>query len=160
MTEGMQIPLVDINQRTLLSPEEVDVRLHNMELKNDLLQYKVEGWCVWPILRFEIGYLMEDIPLTKRGKIWLIQLLILAIYSLKGLTLLKPARMIIKTYTSGLVERKGIYYKDIWFDDLLLSVGDYVKIERINNPKFIRRRKKALTKSNLITNLLDLVTAL
>ena len=160
MTEGMQIPLVDINQRTSLSAEEVDVRLHNMELKNDLLQYKVEGWCMWPILRFEIGCLMEDIPLTKRGKIWLIQLLILAIYSLKGLTLLKPARMIIKTYTSGLVERKGVYYKDIWFDDLLLSVGDYVKIETINNRKFIRRRKTALTKSNLITNLLDLVTAL
>jgi hypothetical protein len=160
MTEGMQIPLVDINQRTSLSAEEVDVLLHNMELKNDLLQYKVEGWCVWPILRFEIGCLMEDIPLTKRGKIWLIQLLILAIYSLKSLTLLKPARMIIKTYTSGLVERKEIYYKDIWFDDLLLSVGDYVKIETINNRKFIRRRKTALTKSNLVTNLLDLVTAL
>jgi hypothetical protein len=160
MTEGKQIPLVDINQRTSLSAEEVDVLLHNMELKNDLLQYKVEGWCVWPILRFEIGCLMEDIPLTKRGKIWLIQLLILAIYSLRSLTLLKPARMIIKTYTSGLVERKEIYYKDIWFDDLLLSVGDYVKIETINNRKFIRRRKTALTKSNLVTNLLDLVTAL
>jgi hypothetical protein len=160
MTKGMQIPLVESIQRTSLSAEEVDERLRDMELRNDLLQYKVERWCVWPILRFEVGCLMENIPLTKRSNTWLIELLIPAIHGLKGLTLLKPARIIIKTYTSGLVERKGGSYKDIWFDDLLLSIGDYVKIETINNRTFIPRRKTALTKSNLITNLLDLVTVL
>ena len=156
----MQIPLDGSTQRTSLSADEVDVRLRDMELKNDLLQYKVEGWCVWPILRFEVGCLMENIPFTKRRSAWLIQLLVPAIYGLKGLSLLKPARIIVKTYTSGLMERKGNFYKDIWFDDLLLCIGDYVKIETINNRTFIPRRKTALTKSNLITNLLDLVTVL
>jgi hypothetical protein len=159
MIGDKQVELIDSIEKTSLPAEEVNTRIHKMEEKNNLLKYKVEDWCIWPILRFTVGCSMEDMPLAKRDEISLIGLLLLAIRDIGDLTLLRSARTVVKTYTSGLVEREGGLYKDVWFDDLLLGIGDYLKIEAINNPIFISRRKAALIKSKLTTTLLDLIAA-
>jgi len=131
-----------------------------MEVKHGLFQHEVEGWCIWPMLRFEVGCMLENMPLSKRDRTSPIKQLGLAIYGIKCLASLRSARVVIKTYTSGLVEREGVSYKDIWFDDLLKEMDSFLKIETINNPNFIFRRKAALIKSDIITTFIDMLAAL
>ena len=156
MFPNRQSELVNSKQGNFLPAEKVDSLLHMIEMKYELLDYQVEGWCVWPILRFEVGCQLENIPLTKRDNTSLLKTFLLTAPSIKSFVFPHPVRHVVKTYTSGLVEREGIFYKDIWFDDLLKEIGDYMKIEAINNPSFISRRKAALIKSNLTTNFLDI----
>jgi hypothetical protein len=157
---GKLISSLNSSKRTWISPKKVDTNLRQMEVKHALLQHKVAGWCIWPTLRFEVGCMLENMPLAKRDSMSPIKLLLLAIYGIKGFASLRSARIVTKTYTSGLVEREGVLYKDIWFDDLLKEVDSYLKIETINSPNFTTRRKAALIKSDLTTTFIDIFAAL
>jgi hypothetical protein len=54
----------------------------------------------------------------------------------------------------------GNQYRDIYFDDVLEGLSDYCKIETINNPAFISRRRHAAIPSAFTTGVLDVATKL
>ena len=64
-----------------------------------------------------------------------------------------------KTYTSGLAERTGLRYKDIWFDDLLSQAKNGYKVEGINSPAFLKRRSSAAIRSDVSSTLLELLAS-
>lgn len=146
-------------REALQSGEEVDKRIRQLEHEHNLLSYKLDEWCVWPILRADVAYALENIPLGPRNMMSKIERLVLAIRDIPNLIFVRPERYLVNTYTSGLAEKEGRYYKDIWFDDLMREVGGCFKIETFNNPAFISRRRAALIKSDLTTTFFYLMSA-
>lgn len=154
---GAQTQATESSQRALLPYDVVDRRIRQMEREHDLLQYVVDGWCVWPLLRFGVQYaLAYDLQSLGSHVPWS-QRLWMALHDLPRLLMVPRARYVVKTYTSGLAEREGHLYKDIWFDDLISSLGACLKIETINSPAFLPRRPHAYIKSHCTSNGLHLV---
>ncbi len=58
------------------------------------------------------------------------------------------------------MRRKTEQYKDVFFDDLILSLGDCFKLERVNSEAFHALNKQALVKSDLTATPLELLTGL
>jgi len=137
----------------------VHARICQVEARYDFLQYEVDGWCVWPILRFGVAKVLTNVFTTDRSRLGRVERLSLALRDIPRLMVLKRARYVVKTYPSGLAEPESGLYKDIWFDDLLREIGAYFKIESINNPMFIPRRRVALVKSHMTTTLFDSMSA-
>ena len=144
-------------QKVLLPYDVVDKRIRQMEREHDLLQHTVDGWCVWPLLRFGVQFtLAYDLGGLSSTPSWR-QRLSMVLQDLPRLLTLRQARYVVKTYTSGLAEQEGDFYKDIWFDDLIRELGTCLKIETINSPSFMPRRQAALIKSDVTSNGLYLV---
>lgn len=141
------------------SIEEIEERIRQVEIQYDLLQYQLDGWCAWPILRFEISNLLANLSLVAKRRLRREERVAIALGDIFSLLKMRNAHYAVKTYTSGLAEQEGNRYKDIWFDDLLNEMGDYYKIETINNPAFLPRRQSALIKSDLTPTLLDFTAA-
>lgn len=129
-------------------------QINDVESRHDLLQYTIDGWCVWPLLRSTIRSRMDTLnvkinapdPAEKR---------ILALRDLRALPTLPRARYMIVTDSSGLAEQEHGKYKDIWFDDLMLKLDDCFKLEVIDNRAFLAQRHRALIPATLTTTLFD-----
>lgn len=141
-----------------MSPLEADLSIREFEIKYDLLKHQVGGWSLWCLLRFSVQ-LVVSYDLGSSGGNWSrSDRLKQAVDDMLGLISLKPAKYIIKTYTSGLLEKENECYKDVWFDDLLRQLEPHVKIEAINNLKFLPLRRLALNKSDFTTTLFEMIT--
>jgi hypothetical protein len=137
---------------------DISARINQMEVEHDLLKYEVDGWCAWTILRFRVALELAERPLAKRSRLKTCERLAAAVKVIPSLYRLRRARYLAKTYTSALGEEQNGAYKDVYFDDLLLSIGDYFKIESFNNRILIPRRRDALLKSDLTMPLFDIVS--
>lgn len=134
--------------------------LQSIETKHDLLQYTLDGWSVWCLLRFPLQFALvtpgtvpaSRVPLGKR----------IALSARDASRLVRPAgaRYVVKTYSSGLVEREGEHYKDVWFDDLIRELGSVFKMEQVNNLMFAARRARALIPSDVTTSAIELLASL
>ena len=127
----------------------IDERVRQMEAKYDLLQYKVDNWCVWPLLRFSVYVQLSNPPLATRGALQRSEKIALVVKDIPSLISLRKARYFVKTYSSGLREQEGSLYKDFLLDDLLMDIGSYFKLEVVNNSTFIPRSRAALIKSDM-----------
>lgn len=136
----------------------VEERLRQLEIQHQLFDYEVDGWCVWPRLRFWVATVLYDLPLSESPS---------AGFSLAGRAqlalrdlprLLKPrrARQLIKTYSGALLEQAGPRFKDVFFDDLLNQIGDFYKLETISRPGDWPRSQTALIKRDVTTAWFDL----
>src|SRR5437868_6931985 len=93
-----------INRKLL--PKEADEIIREIEVKHDLLTYKVSGWCAWCLLRFPVQLAVaynlggQDSfwPRSERSK--------LVARDLLGIAKLKHIKHVVKTYSSGLLEQK------------------------------------------------------
>ncbi len=137
-------------RENVLTAEDAFNRICQIETKYDLLQFKVDGWCIWPLLRFTIAWWLttphDTSPRSAISNLVRGQLVLEDIFRM---ICLPRAMILAKTYTSGLVDRTGGYYKDIWFDDLLQVSGEYFKIENVNSIAFMEKRSRALIRSDL-----------
>lgn len=137
-----------------------DALIREMEEKCDLLQYTVDGWSVWPLLRFLVQFALTHVARGKAARFPRSLRLALALQDLPGLLSPRRARYVVKTYNAYLrSEPENGLYRDIFFDDLLVEIGDYFKIESVTNRSFVSRRKSALIKSDVTTTFLDLLTS-
>ena len=127
----------------------IDERVRQMEVEYDLLQYKVDGWCIWPLLRFSVYMELSNLPLATKDELRHTEKMALAIKDIPSLISLRKARYFVKTYSSARAEQEGALYKDIFFDDLLMDIGSYVKLEAVNNRVFVPRSRAALIKSDM-----------
>ena len=141
--------------------ETVGDLVRQMEAKHDLLQYEVDGWCIWPVLRFPVAMALLDLPFTKsKQPFQLRELLFIAAQDLPRLIFPRKSRYAVITYSSALMEQEGERYKDVFFDDLLPHLGSFFKIESLNSKSFLPRSKMALIKSNVTSTAFDLLSSL
>lgn len=142
------------------SPIDIDRRLRALESRFDLLRHQLDGWCAWAVLRFRVQsrISMGAVVGTRAG--WSRWRLVLAAQDLPRLIRPGRGRYLAKTYTSGLAERRDGLYTDVWFDDLLGFLGSGFKIEGVNNPGFLPRRRQARFSAALTSTALDLGAAI
>jgi hypothetical protein len=74
------------------------------------------------------------------------------------LSRVRRARYVVESYLSARGEQEGGLFKDHFFDDLLREIGEYFKIESLNNKAFLPRSDAALIRSDLTTSLFELVS--
>jgi hypothetical protein len=139
-------------------------RLRQLEDKYDLFRYRIDGWSAWRLLRFPVALALMNLPLgaSARPKTWqrvgrLVTVARFAPQDIPALCFPRRARYVVKTFTSGLSERQGENFKDIYFDDLLTDIGNCFKIEVLNSPVFISRRKAAFIPSDITTCTFELL---
>jgi hypothetical protein len=137
---NMQDQRVHLNQNTVLSAEEAETRIRQMEVEHDILRREADGWCAWPVPRLEVSSVSAKIPMATRCHWSVSEGLAFGPKDIRGLISLRQARYVVRTVSSGLAEQEGNWFKDV-FDDLLREIGDYFKIEAINKSAFIPKRK-------------------
>ena len=120
-------------------------RVSGMERRLDLLQYRVDGWCVWPLFRFAAARALTAGLPSGGGRGLSRAAAVGALVAHDGIALLRPrrSRLFVKTYSAGLLEREGDRYRDIWFDDIVERFGSTFKVEEAT-PGFLDQRRQAL----------------
>lgn len=141
------------------SLKSADDRVRQLEAKHDLLRYEVDGWCVWPLLRFRVSQAMANLPLAKRDELPRNERIAFAAKDLTGLMYARKACYVVKTYSSARAEQKGSLYEDVFFDALLPHIGSYFKIEGLNSKVFIPRSRNALIKSDITSTALEIMAS-
>jgi hypothetical protein len=135
----------------------VDERIQLMEVKYDLLQHQVDGWCVWPVLRFPVALTLLNLPFVKKDPFRLRELLFIAAKDAPRFIFPRKSSYAVVTYSSARAEQENGLYKDVFFDDLLRDIGSFFKIEKLNTKAFIHQSNNALIKSDISSTLIDLL---
>jgi len=148
--------VVESNSRSRM--HEAYDRLCDVEERFDLLRHTVNGWSAWPVLRFEVSLLLAGVSFEQRHLVSRNERIRRALADLPALLHVRRARHVVKTHSSGLIDRSGDRYRDIWFDDVVLAAGSTFKIEMMNNPSFAGRR--ALVPRDMTSALLYLAAGL
>jgi hypothetical protein len=133
--------------------------LQALEAKHDLLEYRLDGWSVWCVLRFPLQLALVTPGTVPAARMSHRKRLSLSLADAGRLVRPRLSRYVVKTYSSGLVEREGERYKDIWFDDLIKEIGSVFKIEQVNSPMFLTRRAQALIPSDITTSGIELAAS-
>jgi len=138
---------------------EIYERVCDVERRHDLLQYEVDGWCVWPLFRLGACYALNPaIPGNgSRASTRSARVVGAALRQLPALATIPRAEHLIKTYASGLREQVGARFKDVWFDELIASLDACYKMQMDDNPAFAPRVRSALVPPNLRTNWISVV---
>jgi hypothetical protein len=126
-----------------------DAQLRRLEEKYDLLQYTVDGWSIWPWIRFSVASELRGLPHGSREKFPYLERIGLAVDDVVRLIVLPKARYVVKTNSLPRSEQQDGLYKDVYFDDLLLELGSYYKIEDPVYKVLIKSKKASLVESNL-----------
>lgn len=144
-----------------VSSETVGELIRHIEAKYDLLQYELDGWCIWPVLRFSAAMALMDLPFTKsKESFQLRELCGIAAKDLPRLFFPRRSRYAVVTLSSALMEQEGDRYRDVFFDDLLRNLGSFFKIEKLNNKSFLPRSKAALFKSDVTSTAFEILSSL
>jgi hypothetical protein len=129
---------------------QISQQVINLERQYDLLRFQVDGWCVWPVLRFQIGTaLRKNGSLHKHTKRDRLQQIPSAIHDFYKVFTLEKRRYVVRTYDSNLSEKRDGFYLDIFFDDLLIELENWFKIETVSNPTFSTARKAMLLRTDM-----------
>lgn len=133
--------------------------LQALEAKHGLLEHRLDGWSVWCVLRFPLQLALVTPGTVPAARMTYRDRLSLSLADAGCLVRPRLSRYVVKTYSSGLVEREGERYKDIWFDDLIKEIGSVFKIEQVNSPMFLSRRAQALIPSDVTTSGIELAAS-
>ncbi|HYK02985.1 MAG TPA: hypothetical protein VE974_14590 [Thermoanaerobaculia bacterium] len=128
-----------------LGIDAVEKRVREVESGRDLLRFEVDGCCIWPLFRYDVlrTVAAHQVGGASRGRLSRAEVLRDTVAGLRTFLLPPRVRHVVRTQASGLSEKHGDLYRDIWFDDLLASIGSFVKLDAINNPEFAPRRRHA-----------------
>ncbi|GEM_PF-3122689 len=122
--------------------------VYDMEKKFDLFQYKVDNWSIWPTLRWDFFKSLTGEKLASDTGSWpVFHLAQIIIEDLGGLAHIQKAKYFVLTKDLNLREQVGEYYQDVFFDDLLFKMSDFLKVDTLHNPAFFDTRKKAKIKN-------------
>jgi|OM-RGC.v1.001936241 hypothetical protein len=136
-------------------------RLVEMEEKYDLLHFQIDGWCVWPLLRFSVGSLLYGFEYShSTARYSYFDLASAAAVDLYKILTASSREVVVRAYDSNRSEKRGEKFIDIFFDDLLVHTGSYFKIEILSNPIFSEARKAALVKADMTSTLFGFIAKL
>ena len=93
--------MVAFHKESSIHQDPIDERIRQMEVKYNLLQYKVDGWCVWPPLRFSVHRELSNPPLATKDELRRAEKMALAARGLTSLISPREARCFVKTYSSA-----------------------------------------------------------
>ena len=131
-----------------LSIADAHQTLYDLEEKHDLLQYRAGNWSIWPALRWEFFNSLTSQKVIQEKTSWpIVNMVQIALEDILAYLTLHQAKYLILTKDLNLREKYGEYYKDVFFDDLLLRMNDFVKVDTLQNAAFFTARKNALIKS-------------
>ncbi|HEX2210467.1 MAG TPA: hypothetical protein VHG93_22500 [Longimicrobium sp.] len=136
-----------------ITPARAEAELARVEAEHDLLQYQVDGWCVWPLLRLAVGKQLQRRSSAAQDPMTRGQRLRLAAGDLAGAARLRRSDVLIKSLVSGLADHDGGAYRDVWFHELLEAFPGAVKIDGVNSPSFLARRARARHPGAMTTEL-------
>jgi hypothetical protein len=153
------------SQRFHFSPmtyKEINKQIQEIEEFHNLLQYEVDGWCAWTLIRFEVITLLSALwgkkphynypPWYRIGA--------MVGQDMIRMTRLHNARCLVATRSSGHSEKRDDKYEDAIFDQMLLELGSYFKIEQINNSDYVFAQKTQLVPRHMTTTGFAVVAAL
>lgn len=162
MTDNAAVPSVttEPTPAPTVPVDEAFLRICEVEQRLDLLRHTVDGWTAWPLIRFEVSQRLTAVSFPHRRAMSRGQRVFLALADLPRLIRIKNARLLVKTYSSGLIERRGDRYEDIWFDDVILAAGSTFKVEMVNNPNFAARSRRGLVRRDLASAALEIAASL
>ena len=144
-----------------MSVQQAFERLCEVEEGEDLLRFEQDGWCIWPLFRAAVATSLAGTPVVpsgaagRRARKGLHGLL-----DAPRLLRLPRATYFAKGYASGLLDEVDGRYRDIWLDDALLALGQYCKVDSLNNMAFAPRRGSAAVPSRSTTEPIDLAARL
>lgn len=144
---------------TYTTNKEIVEQLNEAEQRLDLLRYELDGWCAWPLIRLGLAKALQSKPqeiisnrLAKKN------LRKIVLSDLMGIVKIRKSRYAVKTYTTARRDKVNILWQDVVFDDLLLKIKNYYKIEDINNVPLFLRKQAPLIKSSFTTTLSNILT--
>jgi hypothetical protein len=152
--------VASLDKNSTVSIATVDAQLRRLEEKYNLLQYTVDGWSIWPWIRFSVASGLRGLPRDRREKFPYLERIRLAFDDVVRLIALPKARYVVKTNSLPRSEKQDGLYKDVYFDDLLLEIGSYYKIEDPIYKVFIKNRKVSLVQSDLTSTAFTVVSQL
>lgn len=142
----------------VLTEQEAAERIRQLEQRHALFQLMVDGVSAWRLLRFWVSMQLLIRPagsrpaLHRKKRVW---------RGLKELPVFlfpKRAQFLMHTSSSLRIEKENGLYKDVFFDDLILTVGDCFKLERVNSEAFHALGPQALIQSDMTTTSVELLT--
>jgi len=131
-----------------------------VEERENLLQFELDGWSVWPIFRAGVANALAGTPSQRGTQRRRIRKGLLGALDAPRLLRLPRATCLAKSYTSGLLDVVDGRYRDIWLDDALLALGGYCKVDALNNTAFWSRRRRAAVPAHATTEPIDLAARL
>ena len=147
-----------------VTAEVVDEEIRRMEVTYDLLKYKVDGWCAWPLLRHLVANMLRQVSSNQapqRHKWTRFERLAIASQDLPKILWPPKARfVIVASALNRRSEPKNGLYKDVYFDDLLLDIDSYFKIEHLGSKNFAAASNSALVESDTTSTPVKLLAAL
>lgn len=120
----------------MVTETEASQRLRVLEARHDLLRYRVDGWCAWPLFRFSVAMALMDLPFDKGRRRFTRRDIVRALLRDGVRALVRPrACFAVKTFGSTHTEFVDGKRRDVYFDDLLdaLETQGYYKIEGLNS---------------------------
>ncbi len=128
-------------------------KIKSFEQDYDVLRHQLDGWSVWPIVRGIFFYKIAGVSVPVRKKLTLIQLAKSGLHDLLKIVSVRNRKFVIFSFGHALQEGEKGKFKNAQFDDLLLKLGNFLKIERISNAIFYHRLHQALLRSELSDSL-------
>ena len=159
MPDRVVKPAPEVTHRDDVGRAELHARFLEVEARRRVLDYSVDGWSVWPLLRKAVFDRLSPNRRTGKRFVGAGPLWSQAWRDGHRLFRLRRAGLLVKTYTSGLLdEAEEGRLRDVWFDDLLDGYPDALKIEEINNRLLLGVRGRAVNPSAMTTTLFDLLS--
>lgn len=118
-------------------------QIQAFETNHKLLEYKLDGWSIWPLFRFHVILSLLDLDFVSKDRLTPLELLTTTLQDMARFRKLRQARYLVRTPISYLTEPVGDRYRDHFMDDLLLDIGSHFKLEILNNRLFLPRRSLA-----------------
>lgn len=161
---GYTRPVPNLEAR-IRTEQEVHNALVSLETRHDLLRHQVDGWRVWPLLRFSVGMALQGLQFRWASGGWssigMTSVLKHAATDLWAVSRPPRARLAAAVYDSDLTsDPVNGRIKDIFFDDLLEAEGDWFKLEHLTNRHYAGARRRALHRSQATTTLPKLLSLL
>ena len=143
-----------------VTPAQALSRVSELEAAHDLFRLDVEGWSAWALLRYAVTAAMAYPSMAAGGTPSPGSRLRQALGSLTEVARLRPAKVLVKTYSTARGDLVDGKYKDVYFDDLLIALGSFSKIESVNHLAFAERSRRAWVPTDLNTSGLELSAGL
>lgn len=128
-----------------LTDAQAIARLKEVESHHGLYSIRIGRWSVWPLLKMTVMLKMTRLQLSSyRASPSLAARATMAFRDIGSIARVRAAEVLIKTFTSTLVDRQDGKYKDYIFDDLTPALRSFHKIDAVVASADFARRANAL----------------
>lgn len=129
-------------------------RIAELESRHNLLAFELDGWKIWPLFRCSATLRLSGLkfaPPNPTNSFSRLDLITNGVRDSLSVLFPRHAKCIALCISSNRRELAGGLWKDVYFDDVLMELGDTLKVERPVNKLFLGRRSLAVFPSDVST---------